>query len=165
MRKVQNRRPLIAFTILCLMSIMLVKCVPEAETNLPIDRSKTIVAEKFEEWRLGRSNFFELLADSVVWEVSGRSPVSGVYSGKNDFLNRSVQPITSKLKTRIVPELISLTADEKYVWLHWRGKATSLLGASYENQYVWKLELKDGKIISAVAFLDTFELNALIEAK
>ncbi len=52
-------------------------------------------------------------------------------------MERAVKPITSQLKTRIVPELNSLTADESYVWLHWQGKAVTLQGNGYENIYIY----------------------------
>lgn len=127
-----------------------------------MEKSEKIVANQFEKWKNEEVNFFDLLADDVTWVVSGRSPVSGIYKGKTDFMERAVKPITSQLKTRIVPELISLTADESYVWLHWKGTAVTLTGNSYENTYVWKLQLNNGKINNAVAFLDTYELSLLM---
>ncbi len=70
-----------------------------------------------------------------------------------------------QLATSIEPELISISADEKWVWLHWKGKATTKNGDSYENQYLWKMVVEGGKIKSAVAFLDTYELNLLMSNK
>ncbi len=80
-------------------------------------------------------------------------------------MERAVKPITSQLKTRIVPKLISLTEDESYVWLHWKGKAIILQGNSYKKTYLWKLGLTNGKINHAVAFLDTYELALLINSR
>ena len=137
-------------------------CVSNKATTM--ENSKKIVAGQFEKWKAEEVNFFDLLADDVTWVVSGRSPVSGIYKGKTDFLERAVKPITAQLKTRIVPELISLTADESYVWLHWKGAAVTLKGASYENTYIWKLGLTNGKITNAVAFLDTYELALLMNS-
>lgn len=124
-----------------------------------------IVAVQFEKWKNGEAGFFELLADDVVWTVSGRSPVSDTYHGKTDFLERAVNPITGKLKTPLKPELISLTADSAYVWLHFRARATTKNDAVYENTYVWKMQLKDRKITNCIAFLDTYELTDLMNNK
>ncbi|RXF67334.1 nuclear transport factor 2 family protein [Arcticibacter tournemirensis] len=118
--------------------------------------------KQFELWKSGKGNFFDLLAEDVTWEVSGRSPVSGIYKSKKDFLDRAVNPITRQLKTRIIPVLISLSSDVRFVWLHFKGKATARNGGAYENTYVWKMRLKEGKIIRATAFLDTYELMRLM---
>lgn len=138
-------------------------CVSHKATTL--EASKAMVAGQFEKWKRGEANFFDLLADDVTWVVSGKSPVSGTYKGKKDFMERAVNPITAQLQTSIVPELVSLTADEQYIWLHWNGKATTITGSRYENNYVWKLQLHNGKISNAIAFLDTYELALLMNMK
>lgn len=125
-------------------------------------KAEKIVANQFEKWKKGEAGFFELLADDAVWIVSGKSPVSGVYNSKSDFLQWAVHPIISKLKTPLKPEMISLTSDSAYVWLHFTAKATTKTDDVYENTYVWKLQLKDEKITRGIAFLDTYELTILM---
>lgn len=121
-----------------------------------------IVYLQFDKWKNNEESFFELLADDVVWTVSGKSPFSGIYRGKASFLESAVQPISSKLKTPLNPELIALTSDGSHVWLHFKASATAKIGAVYENTYLWKMQLKNGKIISCTAFLDTYELINLM---
>lgn len=155
-----------AFYRVLVLAILLLNfgCMPDKVFGQQED-AKALISNQFEKWQKGEASFFDLLDDNVVWEVSGRSPVSGIYNGKEDFLNRAVAPVINQLSTRIVPELISISSDEKYVWLHWKGKATAKTGNSYENQYLWKMVVDDGKIKSAVAFLDTYELNLLMNNK
>jgi len=124
--------------------------------------SEKTVARQFEKWKSGEAGFFDLLADDVQWTVSGRSPVSGVYDGKKDFMERAVNPILSKLKTPLKPELISLTSDSSFVWLHFKAKAIAQNDEVYENTYVWKMRLKNGKVTNGIAFLDTYELTLLM---
>jgi ketosteroid isomerase-like protein len=128
-----------------------------------MENSLTIVVNQFEKWKNGTAAFFELLSDDVSWTVSGRSPVSGKYKGKEDFLQHAVKPITEKLKEPLKPELISLTADDKYVWLHFNASAVNKANEMYQNTYIWKLQLENGKIINADAFLDTYELVKLMQ--
>lgn len=130
-----------------------------------MEASKAIVARQFEQWKNGEANFFDLLADNATWVVSGRSPFSGTYNGKKDFMERSVMPITQKFKAPLTPELVSLTADDTFVWLHFIASTTTKTNEIYENTYVWKLKLKDGKITNGVAFLDTYELVLLMNPK
>ncbi|WP_233632790.1 Atu4866 domain-containing protein [Parapedobacter sp. ISTM3] len=124
-----------------------------------------IVAVRFEKWKKGEADFFGLLADDVVWTVSGKSPVSGTYHGKTDFLERAVNPIIGRLKTPLKPELISLTADSFFVWLHFSARATTKTDEIYENTYIWKMQLTDNKITNCIAFLDTYELTDLMNNK
>src|SRR5690606_41631655 len=101
------------------------------QINDPIE----IVSVQFDKWKKGEASFFELLAHDVVWTVSGKSPVSGIYRGKTDFMERAVNPITGKFKTPLKPELISLTADSSFVWLHFKASATIQSDGIYENSY------------------------------
>lgn len=128
-----------------------------------MDKNIEIVAKAFKQWQLGEKSFFDLLADDVEWTVSGRSPVSGIYHGKEDFFKRSLNPITAQFKTPLKPELISLTGDGEYIWLSFHGKATTIDGDNYENTYLWKMQLNNGKIIQGIAFLDTYELTKLMD--
>jgi len=139
-------------------------CLSPAQLPAHSDASeaKEIVARQFDQWKNGKASFFELLAYDVEWVVSGRSPVSGRYHGKTDFVERAVSPITSNFQTPLQPELISLTADGEFVWLHFIATATTHTKGLYENTYVWKLRLQDGKIIEGTAFLDTHELTKLM---
>lgn len=125
--------------------------------------SGDIVARQFAQWQRGEGNFFDLLHDDVIWTVSGRSPVSGTYKGKACFMNQAVAPVLGQLRAPLVPELIDITTDNKYVWLHFKARATTLSGRIYENTYLWKLQLEAGKIIRGIAFLDTHELVILMK--
>ncbi len=124
--------------------------------------SKELVALYFDRWKNEGASFFDLLDEDAEWIVSGRSPVSGIYNGKADFMENAVKPILAQLATPLRPELVSLTADERFVWLHFNAWATTVNGQSYKNTYVWKMQIKNGKIIAGVAFLDTYELAGLM---
>lgn len=117
----------------------------------------------FEAWRLGQGSVFDLLADDVVWTVAGDSPVSGTYRTKQTFLDEAVAPITARLATPIVPEVTRIVADGAQVVVLWQGSATARSGAMYRNHYAWHLELADGRIVRATAFLDTWALVQLLE--
>lgn len=130
-----------------------------------MQQNKEAVARQFKQWQNGQASFFDLLADDAVWEVSGNSPASGVYNSKFDFIKHAVEPITEKLAEPLIPELISLSADESYVWLHFRASAPTKVGGQYVNTYVWKMQLENGRITNGVAFLDTHALTTLMNDK
>lgn len=133
------------------------------EKQVRMQESMEIVENQFARWKNGTADFFDLLAADATWEVSGRSPVSGTYGSRKDFIEQAVRPIIARLKGPLEPELISLTADGTFLWLHFRAKAATKAGGIYENSYLWKLQVEKGKITKATAFLDTYELVQLMD--
>ncbi|MFC6099107.1 nuclear transport factor 2 family protein [Olivibacter domesticus] len=126
-------------------------------------KNKELILQAFNGWENGTFNFFDLLDDEVIWTVAGRSPVSGTYIGKQDFVDRAVTPIHEKLNTKITPSLISVTAIKDQVWITWTGRAATKKGNMYENHYAWLMTIRGGKIVQATAFLDTYELTKLMK--
>lgn len=127
------------------------------------NNNKQLVKQAFDKWTSGTGNFLDLLADDVHWTVAGSSPVSGVYKSRQQFLEDAVNPITNKLSGKITPvKLLGLYADNDVVVLLWEGAAEAKDGLPYKNTYCWQMTLKAGKIISAIAFLDTYALQELM---
>ncbi|WP_225587053.1 Atu4866 domain-containing protein [Algoriphagus sp. Y33] len=156
-----------SFMIMGLVSLLGISCAIKTLHSNDLEStgaSKKLVAQYFDQWKNEGSSFFNLLDEDAIWTVAGRSPVSGVYHGKTDFMENAVKPILKQLATPLRPELISLTNDNEYVWLHFKAKATAINGLSYENTYLWKMAFKEGKIIDGVAFLDTYELSDLMNS-
>lgn len=123
--------------------------------------NKVSVAKAFEKWQQGTGNFFDLLHEQVEWTVVGTGCFSGIYNGKQQFLEKAVLPIHAQLATKIKPELIDIIAEGKTVWLHWKGMAITKHGQIYQNEYAWKLEFNKGKVVKAHAFLDSSSLDKL----
>ena len=127
------------------------------------NNNKKIIKQAFDQWAAGTGNFFNLLADNVHWTVAGNSPVSGVYQSREQFLDEAVKPITDKISGKITPvKLLGLYADNDVVVLLWEGAAKAKDGLPYKNTYCWQMTLKAGKIVSAMAFLDTYTLQELM---
>lgn len=121
-----------------------------------------LVRQAFEGWRDGRGSVFDLLHEEVEWTVAGDSPVSGVYRSRAQFLGQAVAPITARLATPIVPTVEHVVAQDDAVVVVWSGQATAKDGHAYRNRYAWHLQLREGRIVRAVAFLDTWALAQLM---
>jgi uncharacterized protein len=128
-----------------------------------VDDNAALVRAAFDNWREGRGSVFDLLADDAEWTVAGSSPVSGVYRGRQDFIQRAVAPIQARLVTPITPNVRHIVSQGNAVVVIWDGTATARDGRTYTNSYAWHLELEEGRIIRATAFLDTWALNTLVE--
>src|SRR5690606_40889207 len=122
-----------------------------------------LIRNAFDAWRAGTGSVFDLLADDAQWTVAGDRPVSGVYTSKQDFLDRAVAPILARLATPIVPEVQHVVAQDDAVVVVWRGTARANDGSAYTNQYAWHMELERGRIVHVIAFLDSWTLDALME--
>ena len=117
-------------------------------------QNKELIRQAFEQWASGNGNFFDLLTDDVQWTITGSSPLSKTYTGKQQFLNETATPLTSRLATPIVPKIRGLYADGDVVVALWDGTATAKDGKPYRNTYSWTMTLKNGRITHVVAFLD-----------
>lgn len=131
--------------------------------NFGAKESKGTVAKAFEQWQQGKGSFFDLVHENVEWRVSGSGIFSGTYYGKQEFLDKAVTPINDQLASAIRPRLIEISEDGNSVWLHWEGTSTTKSGEIYQNEYAWKLEFANGKIVKAVAFLDNHALDHLFK--
>lgn len=132
--------------------------------NETTERNQKIVEDAFDDWVAGKGSFFDLLDENMVWHVTGKAPFSGVYRGKQEFMEKAVVPINDFLSTSIKPELVDINAAGDIVWLQWKGVATTVKGGQYINEYAWKLRFdNDGKIVAVDAFLDTYTLGKLVE--
>lgn len=121
-----------------------------------------LVREAFDAWAAGTGSVFDLLHEDLVWTVAGTSPVSGTYTSRADFLARAVQPINARLATPITPQVRHVVAQGDAVVVVWDGTATTHDGRPYRNSYAWHMVLDGGRILRAVAFLDTWALQALM---
>ena len=116
----------------------------------------------FAPWRDGRGSVFDLLHEDVEWTVAGTSPVSGVYRSRAQFLEQAVAPIGARLATPIVPTVEQVLAQDNMVVVVWSGQATTRDGGTYRNRYAWHMQLREGRIVRVVAFLDTWALAELL---
>ncbi len=125
-------------------------------------QNKRLIQQAFEQWASGNGNFFDLLTDDVQWTITGSSPLSKTYVGKQQFINETVTPLTSRLATPIVPKIREVYADGDDVIALWDGTATAKDDQPYRNTYCWIMTLKNGRITHVVAFLDLIEYTDVL---
>lgn len=116
--------------------------------------NKKIIQEGFSRWASGTGSFFDLLSEDMQWTIAGSSPFSKTYKGKKQFMEEVIIPLNMKLAKKIIPDVRSLHAEDDVVIALWDGTATAIDDKPYNMSYAWFMQMKDGKIISVVAFLD-----------
>jgi len=116
--------------------------------------NKAIIRAGFEAWASGTGSFFDLLTRDVHWQITGSTGLSKTYTDKQSFMDEVIVPLNKRLSKKIVPTVRALFAEKDWVIALWDGQATAADGKSYDMSYAWFMQLKDGKIVNVVAFLD-----------
>lgn len=127
-----------------------------------MENNKEIIKEGFTKWASGTGNFFDLLADDMNWTITGSTSLSKTYTNKKQFLDEVIDPLNRRLSKRIIPHITAVYADGDVVIALWDGVATANDGKPYNATYCWNMEMKNGKIINVVAFLDGIEFQDII---
>lgn len=123
--------------------------------------NKAIIENAFKNWADGTGNFFDLLDEHVEWTITGTCAISKVYTSSKQFIDEAIIPLNKRFKVKIVPKVRNLYVDGDTVIAIWDGKATATDGVPYNNTYSWYMTMKNGKIVKAIAFFDTIELDAI----
>ena len=118
--------------------------------------NKRLMQKVFDELDRGNSAaLIDVLADDVAWHVTGTTKFSGTYRGKATLMNELVVPLFSQLADQFVMTADRFIADDNYVVVEARGKATTKAGRSYNNKYCLVFRMEDGKIKEVTEYMDT----------
>lgn len=153
-------RPVQWLQLLLLMGLFMLMtgCRQDQPKANDMNKNKALIQRGFDQWAQGSGSFFDLLADDVVWTITGRSPIAKTYTSRQQFLLEAIDPLNRRLSKKIVPKLRELHADGDVVIALWEGEATAKDGIIYRNTYSWFMKIKDDKIVHVIAFFDSIEL-------
>jgi uncharacterized protein len=70
-----------------------------------------------------------------------------------------IRPFNARMREPLKPVIRHLYADADTVIVFFDARGTARDGKPYVNTYAWFLEMRDGKIVAASAFFDSFEFN------
>ncbi len=121
--------------------------------------NKTLVQASFDRWRAGTGSPFELLDPHADWTIVGTSPLSRTYPDRQAFLDAVIHPFNARMATPLVPTVRGLYVDGDTVIIFFDGAGTTKDQRPYRNTYTWYFRMKDGVVVSAVAFFDTREFD------
>lgn len=114
-----------------------------------------LVSDIFDEVAKGNgAPFWEACHDDVVWRTIGDGSWSGEFSGKQTIIDEVFRPLNRALAERATIPTRLIDGDDVIV-LQARGKNLTRDGQRYENDYVFVIHFKDGKIIRYEEYCDT----------
>jgi ketosteroid isomerase-like protein len=122
--------------------------------------NKACVQEWFD--RIARGDAegaFSLFSDDILYRLQGTTPVSGSYRGREQLVNDFFVPWRKQIDGEIVLAVDELIGEGDRVVALARGRAKTIHGSDYNNDYVFVFGLRDGKICEVIEYLDT----ALVE--
>ena len=126
-------------------------------------RNRKVVEDAIVAWKAGDgAAIFRIFADDVQWTVIGTTAVSGTYDGRQDFIDRALKPLGTRLKGVILPEINNIIAEGEHVVLLWSGSGRMVDGRPYHNQYSWVMRFEDGVVKEGTAYLDTALVDRLM---
>jgi uncharacterized protein len=123
------------------------------------DRNKSVVRASFERWRNATGGPFELLTPDAEWTIVGSSPLSKTYHSRQEFLDQVINPFNARMATPLIPTVRGLYADGDTVIILFDASATTRDNRPYRNTYTWYFQMKDAKVVKAIAFFDTREFD------
>jgi uncharacterized protein len=118
--------------------------------------NKKLVQDMFSELSKGNAPaFLNAMADNVRFTIIGTTKYSGTFNGKEELINKVLQPLTAQLEggLTITPE--NFIADGDFVAMQARGKSTTKSGKSYNNTYCQVFRIAGGKVQEVTEYLDT----------
>ena len=121
--------------------------------------NKALVQASFDRWAKGTGGPFELLADDVEWTIVGSSPLAKTYRSKRDFIEEVIDPFNARMAKPLVPAVRGIFADGDMVITLFDAAATTKDNKAYQNTYTWYFQMKDDRVVKAIAFFDNRDFD------
>ena len=120
-----------------------------------------IIERAFAAWAAGTGGPYDILADDLVWTITGHSLASKTYNSREAFLGEVIRPFNARMSAGLRPTVHRIYQDGDTVIVYFDAAGTAKDGKPYVNTYAWVLTLRGGKIARAVAFFDAVTFNDL----
>ena len=118
--------------------------------------NKEIIRTMFAELSKGNAEaFLGTLADDVCFTLIGSTQFSGVFNGKQEFIEKVLAPLGAQLEGGLVMHVDNLIAEGDLVVMQGRGESTTKSGQAYNNTYAQVFRLANGKVQEVTEYLDT----------
>ena len=114
-----------------------------------------LVSDIFDEVAKGNgAAFWEACSDDVVWRTIGEGSWSGEFSGKQTIIDEVFRPLNRVLVERATVPTRLIDGGDVIV-LQARGNTLTRDGQRYDNDYVFVIHFKGGKIVRYEEYCDT----------
>lgn len=126
--------------------------------------TKAYVKEVFSLLEQGKLDAFleQYVDEKVQWEITGTNVLAGMYTSRQDFIERAINRLKASLDGGIRMKIPHVHVDGDTAIVEMEAIATAKKGHAYNNRYVWIHDFRDGKIITARVYYDDVLVNETI---
>ena len=118
--------------------------------------NKRIMRGVFEELAKGNGTpFGELMAEDFCWHITGTTPWSRSYRGKQAVYTELLQPLFAQFAGQYRNTAQRILADGEHVVVECRGEVTTKTGKPYNNRYCYVVRMEDGRMKELTEYFDT----------
>jgi ketosteroid isomerase-like protein len=106
--------------------------------------------------------FINAMDDDFQWTVTGNTPWSRTYAGKQVVLTELFGALRSRIEGRIRTIPDRFIAEGDFVVVEAHGQNTTVKGEPYNNRYCFVFRLAGGKLKEVTEYLDTELVTATL---
>ena len=118
--------------------------------------NKRIMQGVFDELAKGNGQpFGELMAEDFCWHITGTTPWSRSYRGKQAVYAELLQPLFAQFATQYRNTAQRILADGEHVVVECRGEVTTKTGKPYNNRYCYVVRMEGGRMKELTEYFDT----------
>lgn len=116
--------------------------------------TKELLTNTFETWaRTGSMDaWLARLSDELVWTVAGSKENSGVYRGKQNYIDNVLGRLNKWVKAPPVPKLKKLLVDGEWATALLHADAQALDGSNFAMDYCWLIRVESERIVEVIGF-------------
>ena len=126
-------------------------------------QNKQVMQAAFDELARGNGKpFVDLMADDFSWTAKGTTRWSKTFRGKQTVLSDLFRPLFALYADQYTSTAQRIIAEDDYVVVECRGRATMKSGKPYNNEYCFVIRMADGKMRELTEYLDTELVTATL---
>ena len=120
------------------------------------DDIKTRIHSAFQALSAGDPRpYLDLLADDIVWKVTGKTSWSGIYRGKRALITELLRPVSERIEGQYKASVVQVLVEGDRVVVETKGHNVTCGGMRYDNEYCWVCRTKDGRLVEVTEYADT----------
>jgi uncharacterized protein len=118
--------------------------------------NKAALQSAFAELARGNAKpFVALWAHDLVWTVTGHTPWSQTYRGRDCVETDLMEPLFARFASRYTNTATRFIAEDDHVVVQCQGNVMTKSGVPYNNSYCYVCRMENGQLKELTEYLDT----------
>ncbi|KQQ44847.1 hypothetical protein ASF69_09755 [Rhizobium sp. Leaf311] len=109
------------------------------------------------------AKFFEIFVDDVEWTLAGHGPIAGTYHSKEELFSKAEEALFARFASPLTITVVGTWADGDKVFARIKSATTAIDGVPYRNEYMYIMDMRDGRVVSGIEWLDFHAYYEIID--